>query len=124
MTAEEYQQYLLTPHWRIVRSEMLRLYPKCQLCFLPYELNVHHLSYERVGTERLPDDLIVLCKSCHSRHHFLEDLSHDPSLEALLKARLEDSQLNILAQALKARLKNLQREIEVRINRRRDEEEA
>ena len=30
-------------------------------------LDVHHLTYERLGHERA-DDLIVLCRSCHERH--------------------------------------------------------
>lgn len=31
-------------------------------------LNVHHLTYDRLGHER-EDDLIVLCRECHLREH-------------------------------------------------------
>jgi hypothetical protein len=34
----------------------------------PDRLDVHHRTYERVGQEQLRD-LIVLCRTCHSRYH-------------------------------------------------------
>lgn len=35
---------------------------------LAYQLEVHHLTYIRLGNER-EDDLCVLCKECHMRRH-------------------------------------------------------
>jgi hypothetical protein len=29
---------------------------------------VHHRSYARLGFEQ-PEDVVVLCRSCHTRHH-------------------------------------------------------
>lgn len=36
-----------------------------------YRLEVHHLTYERIGHEH-PDDLIVLCPACHADVHGIE----------------------------------------------------
>ena len=65
-----YKDYLATPEWRGVRSGALgRANHKCELCNASgVELHVHHKTYERRG-EELPEDLIVLCKDCHAKHH-------------------------------------------------------
>jgi 5-methylcytosine-specific restriction endonuclease McrA len=36
-------------------------------------VEVHHLTYERLGEERLTD-LVALCRSCHEREHAYKDL--------------------------------------------------
>ena len=42
---------------------------KCQACSTKKEiLDVHHNSYDRLGAEE-PQDLIVLCRTCHGRVH-------------------------------------------------------
>ena len=50
-----------------------------------YRLEVHHLTYERVGHEH-PDDLIVLCPACHAAAHGLEhhDAAFTTSMEDAL----------------------------------------
>lgn len=68
-----YVDYLRTPHWRSIRRDALRRADgRCQLCNSPphrhQPLNVHHRTYERRGAER-PEDVIVLCRACHERHH-------------------------------------------------------
>lgn len=64
-----YEDYLQTPAWQERRSQALRdAGNKCQLCYSPKHLNVHHKTYERRGHE-LPGDLIVLCQDCHAKHH-------------------------------------------------------
>jgi hypothetical protein len=35
---------------------------------VPYRLEVHHRTYERLGRER-PEDLLVLCEKCHAVEH-------------------------------------------------------
>jgi len=77
---QEYAAYLQSPWWRRIARDMRELYPVCQRCEFPYELNVHHLTYERLGCEKVPQDLIVLCRSCHSREHFLQDIDKLPWL--------------------------------------------
>jgi len=64
-----YSEYLQTPEWKETRKKALkRAGFKCQLCNSAESLNVHHRTYERRGEEAY-QDLIVLCKTCHSKHH-------------------------------------------------------
>lgn len=69
LRAMEYGQYLETRHWREISGHM-RWYAgnRCQLCGTTGTLNVHHNSYARKGCER-PEDLVVLCRECHEKHH-------------------------------------------------------
>lgn len=69
MTQDEYRAYLLTPHWTQIRNEAVsRTRGRCQLCNSPTKINVHHRTYERIGSE-LPEDLTVLCQRCHQYFH-------------------------------------------------------
>lgn len=64
-----YGAYLKTSHWQRVRKEALkRAEHRCTLCNTANGLEVHHRSYKRRGCER-PADVVVLCDSCHGRHH-------------------------------------------------------
>lgn len=64
-----YAEYLKTDHWVSMRKYMLKkAHYKCQLCGNKQELHVHHRTYENRGNE-LPQDLIVLCASCHRKFH-------------------------------------------------------
>lgn len=64
-----YEHYLQTTEWKMRREQALRdAGNKCQLCYTPKFLEVHHKTYQRRGHE-LPGDLIVLCNDCHSKHH-------------------------------------------------------
>jgi hypothetical protein len=65
-----YRDYLQTAHWELTRAAALeRAKHRCQLCNgLKGGLNVHHRTYERLGNE-LPEDLIVLCRDCHTIFH-------------------------------------------------------
>lgn len=72
LRAMEYADYLQTPEWRRRRDARIHLANRrCQRCDARRELQVHHLSYERLGAE-WDTDLEVLCRSCHEGHHFDE----------------------------------------------------
>jgi len=61
----DYKRYLLTPEWRSTRAAAIkRAGGKCQVCGSTRNVEVHHLTYERLFHER-PADLQVLCKRCH-----------------------------------------------------------
>jgi hypothetical protein len=64
-----YRQYLQTPEWR-QRADAVkeRFGWRCALCNSDKNLEAHHRTYQRVGTE-LPDDLIALCADCHGTYH-------------------------------------------------------
>lgn len=86
-----YADYLQSEDWKVRRDRALYLAqhrcqsPTCELghlrswtdaelATLPrnrYRLEVHHLTYERLGREH-PDDLIVLCRACHAAQHGVE----------------------------------------------------
>lgn len=64
-----YAEYLQSKHWKHTRTAAIeRAGGACQLCNRTAQLHVHHRTYERLG-EELPEDLTVLCKSCHERFH-------------------------------------------------------
>jgi hypothetical protein len=114
MTKENYQKYLKSEWWSVVRKEMLKLFPACQQCDFPYELNVHHKTYERLWKEKIPDDLEVLCQSCHSRHHFAADVESGLYRDFIPlddRNRLADK---IRMQTRESREKNSNRELERR----------
>jgi hypothetical protein len=64
-----YEEYLRSPEWRRKKRKALeRAGNRCHLCSTRWRLDVHHNTYERIGRER-PEDLVVLCRLCHTRHH-------------------------------------------------------
>jgi len=64
-----YAEYLKTDHWQSVRKQALeRAGHRCTLCAGTTSLDVHHNSYFTLWHET-PNDLTVLCRSCHGIHH-------------------------------------------------------
>jgi restriction endonuclease Mrr len=70
LRAMPYDEYLRTPEWRRTRTAaLIRAGHRCALDVAHTEdLDVHHNTYERRGAE-LQSDLVVLCRTCHHRHH-------------------------------------------------------
>lgn len=69
---QRYRDYLQSPEWRAVRAAALdRANHKCSRCGATQRLEVHHLSYLRLGHEQ-PEDLRVLCSRCHDTEHYVE----------------------------------------------------
>ncbi len=70
LRAMPYEEYLRTSEWRARRQEALkRAGYCCHLCNSNESpLEVHHRTYERLGAEA-PEDLYVLCDSCHQWYH-------------------------------------------------------
>lgn len=65
----EYGDYLKTSHWKALRKEvLLAAQSRCQVCYSPGPLHVHHRTYDRRGCEWL-SDLIALCVVCHDLFH-------------------------------------------------------
>ena len=70
--------------WRATRKKFLRTHPRCAVCSLTRELEVHHIKPVRLYPELELDlnNLVTLCR----RHHFnighLENWkSYNPSLK-------------------------------------------
>jgi hypothetical protein len=65
----DYQTYLQSEGWKQRRTEAVkRAGYRCQVCNSRESLEVHHRTYVNKGHE-LPEDLLVLCSSCHRRFH-------------------------------------------------------
>ena len=64
-----YRLYLDSDIWKKKRRERIEKDGfKCSVCGSAKNLNVHHITYERLGREDL-EDLVTLCRDCHSRLH-------------------------------------------------------
>ncbi|MEM7019159.1 MAG: HNH endonuclease [Pseudomonadota bacterium] len=64
-----YQRYLASTAWKVKRrAAVFRDGAQCRHCGSRHKLQVHHLTYKRLGRE-LMDDLITLCNACHEKAH-------------------------------------------------------
>ena len=61
----EYRAYMKSDEWKKRRIRALHLANnRCQVCGEPGKLEVHHVTYERLGHE-WDSDLLAVCKQCH-----------------------------------------------------------
>ncbi len=64
-----YTEYLQSREWQKIRGERLDFDGRrCTLCSFETGLQVHHLTYDFVGQERI-EDLRTLCEECHQDQH-------------------------------------------------------
>jgi RNase P subunit RPR2 len=69
MKRPRYQDYIQSPEWEKVRKRILkRARGKCEKCRKRPPLQVHHLTYARLGNER-DEDLLAVCGPCHQSFH-------------------------------------------------------
>lgn len=62
---DRYKEYLQSDWWAKTRQKVIeRAGNKCECCGRPFDLQVHHLSYEHLGFER-EYELMCLCRNCH-----------------------------------------------------------
>jgi hypothetical protein len=69
MGYEDYEAYLLSDHWKQVRGRYAVAWKDCRCvaCGHP-TFQLHHITYTRIGKERLKD-LVPLCVKCHGSVH-------------------------------------------------------
>lgn len=66
---ESYAAYLVSPHWRDFQKRYAKAWPNCRcMACESKSYHLHHVNYERLGSERLQDAL-PLCKACHEKLH-------------------------------------------------------
>ena len=69
MEREAYRQtYLRSAHWKRFRKIASERLPKVCPCGARSGLDLHHMTYERLGREHL-DDVAWLCRGCHDALH-------------------------------------------------------
>lgn len=90
-----YKGYLASTCWSARRLAVLsRADGRCEECHAADATEVHHVTYARVGRERL-GDLLGLCTTCHNGHHgvftsVIRDLAEE-ILKGLYAQRAEDN---------------------------------
>lgn len=71
MNKMQYRAYLKSAHWQNVKNRYYKTHEYiCVRCGWRKGLQLHHLTYKRVGREKM-DDLIYLCRRCHMAEHGL-----------------------------------------------------
>jgi hypothetical protein len=71
LTGVVYPDYLESDAWQERRQIMLeRSGNECERCGSERRLEIHHLTYKRLGSEWM-SDLSVLCRNCHASEHGL-----------------------------------------------------
>jgi len=72
MTSPAYRDHVSgrSPYWRTLKRQRLHAAGWCcESCFRrTWPLDLHHVSYDRVGHESL-DDVVVMCRRCHQIEH-------------------------------------------------------
>lgn len=68
ITWEDKQEYLHSEEWRKLRWSILTRDKFTCICGSKIGLEVHHITYDRWRHEQ-PEDLIILCRTCHQRRH-------------------------------------------------------
>lgn len=62
----DYKRYLNSDEWKWKRDKRIAIDQKCAICGRPFDLQVHHITYENVPNENVTD-LITVCRNCHIR---------------------------------------------------------
>ncbi len=119
MTQDEYQNYLRSEYWIRFSRSIRQVRKVCERCRFPYELNVHHRSYHHLWHEQA-NDVVLLCKACHSRHHFVDSADELPSFVFEVSPAVTRERLK--RQIEQARQRNVERADEIRLHREREED--
>lgn len=67
-TTERYHTYLKSPEWKEKVLKVKARDQVCQLTGATTNLEVHHITYDRLGNEDL-SDLVLLCREAHQLVH-------------------------------------------------------
>ena len=78
--SKEYDQYMKSEAWRTKKQERINIDGGCVMCHRPISrirsLQVHHITYARLGNENVLSDLCTLCGSCHQKIHAYYNRKH------------------------------------------------
>jgi hypothetical protein len=64
-----YKEYIKSKEWYSFRARVFKQRGfHCEICNRQKNLQLHHLTYERLGSEQ-DGDVMILCKVCHETAH-------------------------------------------------------
>lgn len=70
-----YEAYLKSAAWKVKREARLLIDEnRCQGCMNCGFLDVHHKTYQNIGDEDVNNDLVSLCRTCHTATHAAKTL--------------------------------------------------
>ena len=71
ISAKDKLEYMQSEKWRTLKfSRLMIAQYKCESCGSFHNLNLHHITYERLTLEAL-EDVAILCEVCHTKLHSL-----------------------------------------------------
>ena len=63
-------KFLASKEWAVIRCDIFTVRGgKCEYCGSKRSLQIHHISYDNFGGNEEPEDLVILCSSCHMLEH-------------------------------------------------------
>lgn len=68
---EEYNNYLKSEEWKQLRKKILKNIKYLCIDCGGRATSVHHISYEKLYTNKENEDLVPLCDLCHKKRHGL-----------------------------------------------------
>ena len=75
---ERYSRYIHSPRWKSLKDAVMRergvSCERCNASGSITKVHLHHLTYERLGRERM-EDVQLLCERCHGAMHPGKDIS-------------------------------------------------
>lgn len=84
--SRQYDRYMKSQEWQAKRQQRLEIDSHvCVMCGRPEAkckngLQVHHISYKRLGNESVYADLITLCPRCHRMiHRYYQRIRQPPA---------------------------------------------
>jgi 5-methylcytosine-specific restriction endonuclease McrA len=78
-----YWSYIQSDRWADKRNEIKKIRKKCEKCGSRKNLQVHHVSYKRLGRER-DSDLLLLCVFCHEEVHIEQEMERRKKLGIII----------------------------------------
>jgi len=77
--------YLASKRWQEKRQKILKRDDHiCQGCGAKKRLEIHHISYRKLGHEPLKD-LITLCRDCHQKQHDFYGYNYETIFSPIIK---------------------------------------
>ena len=85
MSSTDKAKHLLTQYWKDLKAKRIHVFGnKCEACGCTGPLELHHVTYVRLGAEQL-DDVRLTCRSCHQSTHDEYGYDRDTLYPLILK---------------------------------------